>query len=70
MYISFTNELILIPITDYNHNKVENRFEKRNVLLVSEFYCTIVVDLFTRAVIPITYITFIFLMYLVLQDKC
>jgi hypothetical protein len=28
MYISFTNELILIPITDYNHNKVENRFEK------------------------------------------
>ena len=48
MHISFTNELILIPITDYNHNKVENRFEKINVLLVSEFYCTIIVDLFTR----------------------
>jgi hypothetical protein len=48
MYISFTNELILIPITDYKHNKVENRFEKINVLLVSEFYCTIVFDLFTR----------------------
>jgi hypothetical protein len=39
--------LILIPINDHNHTKVENRF-KNIVLLVSQSYCTIVVHMLIR----------------------